>query len=341
MNKHDGYTNYHEFAVELFHVGMGLLKSGSYARSLEFFERSLKYDITMPGSWFMKSHILFKLGLYKDALVCINMASVFGPTLSHVWMLESSILERLGFPLEQIEYVRKKGIDLGGWHKQSFDTHLLTQGNQPTIFRYMNEVYIDKFFQTGELRIPTIRKCRSHEDSVRRDESDARFSVIETSDEDGMIKNINGATRLIDERGAPVTDATSVTYGEAKNHFVFCTSVEKSLRLMTHFKTNAILAIHDPLSFAEILRECINQEGYKIYADCTGDVIYWNKSEMPPIAYLKNRDMLKDLKFAHEREFRMLFVPHETDSIKNDYITIYCSTATKFCKKVDVTKLSF
>ena len=111
----------------------------------------------------------------------------------------------------------------------------LTKKNQYPIFRYMDEKYITEFFDTGKLRIPSLKKCRHHDNDIRKDDHDGQYIESQRSNYDGYSTFSNNVRfHITDEQGNPVSDGVIRT-AKTVDGYVLSTSVEASLTLQDHF----------------------------------------------------------------------------------------------------------
>ena len=135
----------------------------------------------------------------------------------------------------------------------------VTKKNQYPIFRYMDEKYITEFFDTGKLRIPSLEKCRHHDNNIRKDDHDGRYIESQRSNDDGYsIFSNNVQFQVRDDQGNPINHGV-VSTARIVDGYVLSTSVEASLTLQDHFG-GKIMKIFNPVEFAEEVYKSINND---------------------------------------------------------------------------------
>lgn len=97
------------------------------------------------------------------------------------------------------------------------------------IYRYMNQEYVDQFFEQGTLLLTTYKRCREHEDAVRRDNQEGSYTF--------HFQGTNNSLFLRRRAG--------------DNSYMLCASLSKSPALMRHFGCSGGICVTDPLSFAK------------------------------------------------------------------------------------------
>ena len=111
----------------------------------------------------------------------------------------------------------------GGTNMQIF--HLMT----PVVFRMLERPWVDKFFETGELRLSSFAQFAKHTDEQRKD------------------KEGNNTITL---RGASTTGFARI-HGSGSNAYVLCaTALEPSQTLLKAFNNDAAIQIFDAMGFA-------------------------------------------------------------------------------------------
>ena len=87
----------------------------------------------------------------------------------------------------------------------------------PPLYRYLDERYVDMFFNLGLLRISSFNQFKKHKDEARLDMQEGEASLV------GRCHNSDLEVRM--EIGLP-------------NNFVLCTSFLRSKNIADTFKTN-------------------------------------------------------------------------------------------------------
>jgi hypothetical protein len=117
----------------------------------------------------------------------------------------------------------------------------------PYLYRYEDEEFIDKFFDTGELLISSFDQYSQYDDNQLGDKSE------------GISIN-SGRT---DDGGVLVT-VTKVGH----NSYCFCTSTILSKRLYPVFKRNSVFRIKEPLNFMLEIEKSISRVNEVLYGNC-------------------------------------------------------------------------
>lgn len=126
----------------------------------------------------------------------------------------------------------------------------------PTVYRYLEQEYIDKFFEEGIIQLSSFAQFAEHEDEARKD-SDEGVNIMTVEDEDSAIIGVGAAGR----------DA-----------YVFCGSTIASDELMEEFGVDGYFKINDTRAFAREISKSLEQsddvkqvkrgvEGFCEYAD--------------------------------------------------------------------------
>ena len=209
----------------------------------------------------------------------------------------------------------------------------LTKENQYPIFRYMDEKYLTEFFDTGKLRIPSLEKCRHHDNSIRKDDHDGQYIEYQRSNYDGYSTFSNNVRfQMNDEQGNPISHGV-VTTTRIVDGYVLSTSVEASLTLQDHF-SGKIMKISNPIEFAnEIYKSINNNITVNVNPPSLYHVIYSNIDLNTLERY--SQYFLKKFEFVTEKEFRIVF-PISKNIIHPDYLYIDCPNARKFCEEIEL-----
>lgn len=205
----------------------------------------------------------------------------------------------------------------------------------PTVIRYMEQQYIDQFFETGNLRLGSFRQFAKHEDEMRRDEGEGMA---------GMQLNYAEGQTL----------AVAGWFGSEA--YVLSTSIIEDPELMKKFKTDGYFRIKDTAAFGAAISNHI--PGYMIGYE--GSCLYRSErmitetftnsliSEPPSnevaaeewankIEQRIHEDsqltpyFLKPLSYAEQNEYRFIW---QTRQKSEDYIDVTCPEAIRFCEKV-------
>lgn len=126
--------------------------------------------------------------------------------------------------------------------------------NQPILWRFMSRKRVEKFFETGELRISTYAKYAEHDNPVRRDADEGKVTLL----------------------GAHGKLSCKMSLGVGGNALVLCTSLSQNNVLSKGEPYDACIEIDDLLSFVKVatikLAEKVNVESV-VHGAC----MYHNK----------------------------------------------------------------
>jgi len=203
-----------------------------------------------------------------------------------------------------------------------------------SIFRYMDEEYINRFFETGELKLSTYFGNRDIKDSTRKDTEEGKLY-----------------TRLYNKSRSFHIDMANEPY---KGWFTFCTSLEYNpKKFYEKFQTNGVFEITNTTAFgyeiAKVLPKYMNGfEGLIEYTNNRSSVYFLeNYPEFQD--FDKNTDSIhvistiteiikdpyallfqKRTSFKSELEYRhvwRVFNHNESEFIK-------CPGALKYCRRI-------
>ena len=205
---------------------------------------------------------------------------------------------------------------------------------RPTVFRFMDKIHVDKFFEDGSLRLSSFKKFSQHDDNERKDE----FEGLAVS-------------TLIGENTTAIYASKS-----GISCYVLCGSISYAPAVSDGFGQSAIV-IEDTVNFAGATARalpgyrdgieglCTYQSGKRIRRKLPGSELdqVLEKHRLPDGNI--NMDMLrevaghtaieqmflKDAKYAHQLEYRLLW----DCTVVEDHIDIKIPEARQFCKRFD------
>ena len=206
----------------------------------------------------------------------------------------------------------------------------------PTVFRFMDECYIDKFLATGELLISTFAHCKKLEDSTRRDGKEGQSVIV------GQYGDMRMEAHL----------------GTGDNVFLLCTSLTSEY-IKDSGATSTAMEIFDVSKFMDACTKAILERGYHVLNVLIGPCFYSEKKiygltpqgEIEKIINEENHtfdfDQLvkvqnqiagpkmffqKPLEKAIESEYRMVWMVYPEP--KEDTLLIQIENPTKYARKV-------
>jgi hypothetical protein len=98
------------------------------------------------------------------------------------------------------------------------------------VYRYVDEKFVDAFFQDGSLRLTSFAKCKKHTDEQRLDLEEGRLRLAISDSDTGTLKSLYELE---------FTD----------NVYLLCTTLWHNGQLMQDFGCNSFMRIHDPAEF--------------------------------------------------------------------------------------------
>lgn len=216
------------------------------------------------------------------------------------------------------------------------------------LYKYLRREHLLTFKTDGSILINTLYNLRQVEHEPVRDALEGHHQIRIRSTKQPLEFSVKEFQKMI-----PVLKTNRQSEGKASvfvengaqfnmqiaNTFVFCTSLRLDDSLFKRFGYDTYYKITDPLGFATILFEKLNQVttimGFKLdtvrYLDKPIIMTRKNKERI-----LSNREdpywnacFTKPRKFSAEREFRMAFVPQFTKEITPIILT--CPELRRLC----------
>jgi hypothetical protein len=206
----------------------------------------------------------------------------------------------------------------------------------PYIYRYENQQWIDRFFETGEIKLSSFLQYSKYEDNQLGDKSE------------GSAINFG-----LTENNMTISTVTNI----GSDFYCFCTSTQLKKELLNTFNRNCVFRIKDPINFMMQIEMSLKNIIEVLFGNC----IYLEKKsivkKVPSLELDKmaNSDgsgismekmmsrvfqiggieqlFLKKLIHQEQNEYRLLW---KTDRIVTDPIIIECPEAIKFCEKVEL-----
>lgn len=206
--------------------------------------------------------------------------------------------------------------------------------NIPKLYRFVEEKYIDSFFETGELKLTTFEKCKKLEDVYRNDTNEGR-SILNGYDGKYRIQTEVGvgsdAIMLCTSLCNLYTDSADVSHGQSIEIFDaqgLLLAIAAQIKMCYNLKS----ILYGPCFYSkkefykeidsEAFREKMNQgvidwaEMMRINQCISGPNIYFQK----PIDKRK------------ETEFRMIWLVEDIKGNEDIFVTI--QNPQKYCRKV-------
>ena len=217
------------------------------------------------------------------------------------------------------------------------------------LYKYLENEYLIAFKKKGSIKINTLREIRPTMDKTEGKQIQTFAPINEPITLSGETK-FDISNTLHFPKNTPnaihiEAGGTFTSYIEAKNAFVFCTSIKFNPDFWRKFNKDAFYKIVKPKKFIKLLYRRLNKEFGLSQLPMVHLVEYTldkDKTITSPqdINSISNHRMsykelcfTKTEKFRDEAEFRMLFIPKNPEIIKSKVID--CPELRKCC---DFTK---
>jgi hypothetical protein len=206
-----------------------------------------------------------------------------------------------------------------------------------TVYRYLEQEYVDLFLNEGKLRISSFSQFAKHPDEQRRDDKEGWGIVNHTN---SVVNDGKGMTMM-------------AVFGMGGDSYVLCGSTLYNAEARRRFGETGFI-IRDSISFAHAVSAYIpgfrfGYEGPCTYVDSrlverdagnfTIDDLKVSPDSndiamdkvMATVAKTAGDDLLfqKPERYAHELEYRLLWI---TGRRVEGYIDIVCPEASQFCE---------
>jgi len=202
----------------------------------------------------------------------------------------------------------------------------------PVVYRYMDQQWVDKFFETGELMLTSFARCSQHRDEQRADEFEGMALVVGRGPGDLRFES-------------------QVRMGA--DFYLLCTSVRGDKSLMQEFECDGFFRINDTFGFALAIAKKLGGflrgfEGMCNYTDrlviekpipagltalFDGSTPAVLERQAAAVMQIAGVDALlaKRTAYANQLEYRLLWnVDHDV----TDSIVVRCPEAVQFCEKI-------
>jgi len=207
----------------------------------------------------------------------------------------------------------------------------------PWVYRYLPQQYVDRFFDTGELRLSSFAAFQKHQDEERKDGCEGYNLLIHRTEEKG---------------GQTVVIRMDVGH----DAYVLCGSGLASRDLMAKFGCDAGIVIRDTTAFANTvathipgfiagLEGACSYSKMKILMKDLGHLPY-QPPDMPPNSaaqlsqeigqkiaqQIATEDVYftKEQKYADQLEYRFIWRSAQPIS---DFVTLFVPDARQFCSR--------
>lgn len=205
------------------------------------------------------------------------------------------------------------------------------------VYRYMDKIYIDQFFESGKLRLSSFKTYKNYEDNVKGDKGEGRNIAWATSKKEEMTM--------------------VAVVGVGFDAYSLCASTLYSDELKEKFNCNAAFRIKDSHNFGIAIANKVpgfieGMQGHCIYVNrrtTTRELESFSLDEMRIAPDREEFDMgkmfnkireanpvdsffMKPLSYQYQSEYRFIWMVHKESDV---YIEIECKEAVQFCEKIE------
>lgn len=211
----------------------------------------------------------------------------------------------------------------------------------PSLYRYLDQEFVDLFFDQGKIRLSSFSRFQNYPDEIRGDKSEGR-----------------GAIRSVAKEGMQVVGVTEV----GTDAYILSTSILGSEELMEVFGTNDCVRIKDPLGFSLAIANSIpgysqsfqglcNYQDFRLidkpiadmsmndFANESGQLIIGGPRMLQRLGEMvgDGTDLmfLKEKKYQNQAEYRFVWQINSQFYELRDYIDVECREAVQFCERVN------
>jgi hypothetical protein len=206
----------------------------------------------------------------------------------------------------------------------------------PQVYRYMDNKYIDDFFNTGRLRLSSFKIYQNYEDPEKGDKGEGWNIAIATS------KKENHTMYAV--------------VGVGSNAYSFCTSTIYSEELKQKFNCDGAFLIKDSQSFGLAISNRLNGFLEGLQGHCIYQAERSTKKEIESLSLDDMKiapdkpeiDMnkmfskineansidsffMKPIRFQYQSEYRFIWIVNGDTS---EYYEVECKEAIQFCEKI-------
>lgn len=198
----------------------------------------------------------------------------------------------------------------------------------PSVYRYEDQVWIDKFFEDGSLRLGSFQQFSQYDEEWRGDKSEGTCVA----------------------RGHAGDKEIWMVHGQGVSAAVFCCSLKCSSEIQSDFKRDSVFEIFDTNGFAlAVARQLAGfrhgLQGACIYRDERIIERAVDPSGIGPNGELNFSSMvdysralggpelvlLKPRRYEPQQEYRFIW---ELDRLDAPHIDIVCPQARQFCRRL-------
>ncbi len=206
----------------------------------------------------------------------------------------------------------------------------------PSVYRYMDKKYINKFFKTGKLRLSSFNTYKKYDNQVKGDKSEGMNIAVATSKKDNKTM--------------------FAVVGVGSNAYSLCASTIHSKGLMKKFDSDGVFRIKDSQSFGIAIANKMTGfveglQGHCVYVNerrTNKEIENLSLDEMKISPDKKELDFgklhqkvneinsidsffMKPKKYQYQSEYRFIWL---VQGNKNDFLEIECKEAIQFCEKI-------
>lgn len=209
------------------------------------------------------------------------------------------------------------------------------QEHSPIVYRFMDEVYIDKFFETGEFMLSTFSRCKSLEDECRRDDAEGRSVLYGTTDDYVCTMDFAPVSVLLCCTSLSMSNKRPC--GEPYEACLKIQNIDAFFQIITNqlIKDGFLVssAIKGPCNYSDkIIHNTISKELIEPFLNADGGLDFNLFLEFASVVGGTHLYFNKHFSFQHECEYRFVWLLNS--SFKEGSYIVKIPEARQFCKKI-------
>lgn len=155
----------------------------------------------------------------------------------------------------------------------------------PTVYRFIPEEYVEKFFKTGNLKITTFSCCQKLESQTRRDAEEGKGTAI----------GIEGKLKC------------EIETGVGENALMLCTSLSGCNILPDGTQYTAAIKINNINEFVDAVTAALIKNGYSVATVLKGPCIYNDRKIQREISNQALSELTGEMQSGSSFDFGKLF----------------------------------
>ena len=211
------------------------------------------------------------------------------------------------------------------------------------LYKYMKREFAEKFFREGSLKIGTLFEYKKNEkfnDAIGDKNEGSHYPFIKINDIGLNSKNITPDEAFFicgDFTLPPGSGLSNMTIQQeikSDDCYIFCLTTSPSFDAMKEFECDTCIEISNHRTLFRLMTNKISQNITEL--TWKGRITYQNKTYPFNAENGINPAITKDLKYAYQNEFRVIWTPKDDNSGQVFLNPLYINVpeARRFCKKI-------